>query len=182
MDQAGPRTRPMETNDLAVVAVLATQLGYPSTLDQLERRWERVRSDPDRAVFVAELATGEVVGWVDVHGVHGLAVEPYAAVAGLVVDEAARGQGVGRCLMAAAERWACEEGYQEIQLRSNVTRHAAHAFYARLGYQVMKRSLAFHKRLIPAISDERATAAPPESSGASPPAHPAASPVSRGDR
>lgn len=169
MNQTGTRIRSLETIDLAAVAALATLLGYPSTLDQLKGRWERVRNEPGRAVFVAELAAGEVVGWVDVHGVHGLATDAYALVAGLVVDEGVRGQGVGRSLMVAAERWAGEQGYQAIRLHSNVTRDAAHAFYARLGYQVMKQSLAFRKTLAAAASDDRATEASSANSGAASP-------------
>ncbi len=159
----------METKDLTAVAALATQLGYPSTLDQLKRRWERVRSEPDRAVFVAERAAGAVIGWVDVHGVHGLSADPYAGIGGLVVDDAWRGHGVGRVLMAAAEQWAREQGYPEMRLRSNVTRHAAHAFYARLGYQVTKQSLAFCKTLTPAAGGEPASEASPDESGTAPP-------------
>ena len=49
----------------------------------------------------------------------------------MVVDETVRGSGIGRCLMERAEEWTRERGYNTVQLRSNVTRAAAHAFYER---------------------------------------------------
>ena len=62
---------------------------------------------------------------------HGLGVDHFAVIAGLVIDEAVWGQGVSRSLMATAERSADAQGYQEVRLRSNATRYSAHAFHTR---------------------------------------------------
>ncbi len=137
--------RPMTPADADAAARLATQLGYPSTAAEIERRFHLVEDDPDHGLFVAETADGQVAGWVHVHGRRLLEAEPFAEIGGLVVDEAYRGQGTGRALMAAAERWAAAHGYAEVCVRSNVVREAAHRFYKRLGYRVVKSQHTFRK-------------------------------------
>ncbi len=65
----------------------------------------------------------------------------------MVVDAAHRGVGVGAALMARAEDWAREHGYNELRLRTNIVRTLAHRFYLRLGYRLDKTSHLFCKRL-----------------------------------
>nr|WP_245249290.1 GNAT family N-acetyltransferase [Vagococcus allomyrinae] len=50
-------------------------------------------------------------------------------VAELVVMEKVRGQGIGGQLLATVEKWAKEQGYQEMALSSGIQRKAAHRFY-----------------------------------------------------
>jgi GNAT superfamily N-acetyltransferase len=133
--------------DAAAIAVLAGQLGYPSTPEQIERRLARVLGETAHAVFVAEMTGGQVAGWLHVFGYHVVETDPRAEVAGLVVDAAQRGTGVGRMLMQSAEDWAREKGYAVVKLRSNIVRHAAHAFYKQLGYKIPKTQHVFEKEL-----------------------------------
>jgi GNAT superfamily N-acetyltransferase len=133
--------------DAPALARLSAQLGYPATPDQISARLADALREPAAAVIVAEAPTGEVVGFI--HLLHQFLIEsdPRVEVAGLVVDESRRGAGVGRLLMARAEQWARERGCHSINLRSNVTRAAAHAFYERLGYRHYKTQKAFRKDL-----------------------------------
>lgn len=131
--------------DAAAIADLAGQLGYPSTREQVERRLERVLPDAAHAVFVAQAPGGKMAGWMHVFGYHVLEADPRAEVAGLVVDAAQRGGGVGRLLMQQAEQWAREKGYTAVNLRSNIVRHEAHAFYQRIGYEMPKTQHVFRK-------------------------------------
>ena len=85
------------------------------------------------------------MGWVQLLDQQILETGSRVEVAALVVDETVRGSGIGRCLMERAEEWARERGYNTVQLRSNVTRAAAHAFYERLGYKHIKTSKTFRK-------------------------------------
>ncbi len=55
-------------------------------------------------------------------------------VTALVVDEARRGEGVGRALMAEAENALREADCGLLELTNGVDRTAAHAFYEHLGY------------------------------------------------
>jgi GNAT superfamily N-acetyltransferase len=71
----------------------------------------------------------------------------FVVIAGLVVDRGRRQQGIGRLLMAEAERWAREQGCSIVRLWSSKGRADAHAFYRRLGYADVKTQHAFAKSL-----------------------------------
>jgi ribosomal protein S18 acetylase RimI-like enzyme len=138
--------RPMEEGDLPSVTALTTQLGYPSTVDAIARRYRAIVAGDACALYVAEV-DGAVAGWVYVCGVFLLEDDARAEVWGLVVDEQRRRQGIGEALMREAEQWARDAGYREARLRSNVTRTGAHAFYRRIGYSTTKTSHIFWKAL-----------------------------------
>jgi GNAT superfamily N-acetyltransferase len=141
------RVRPMCFEDCAAVAALSTQLGYPSTPDQIERRFALVAEAPDARVWVAECGEGNVVGWIHLFGTRQVESDPGAEIGGLVVDESTRGRGIGRALLEAAESWARERGYRAISVRSNVVRSSAHDFYKSRGYDVTKSQFKFRKTL-----------------------------------
>ena len=142
-----PKIRLTTPADAPDLAELATQLGYPSTPEQIAKRLEGLAGKPDEnAVFVAELG-GRVVGWVHVHLYLLLVDDREAEIGGLVVDAGVRGRGLGAQLMAAAEAWALEQGCSSVYLRSNTLRTAAHAFYKNLGYSLVKSQYAFRKVL-----------------------------------
>jgi len=133
--------------DAERIAALCCQLGYPSSPEQIQRRLYHLRRDEGHAVYAAERADGRLVGWIHVHVSPLMMADLQAEVEGLVVDESCRGQGIGRLLMGRAERWAREKGCGAVQLRSNVVRTGAHAFYERIGYSTVKTQLTFHKAL-----------------------------------
>lgn len=60
---------------------------------------------------------------------------PSAVVEDVVVDQALRGQGIGRQMMAHALARAREAGCYKLALSSNLRRERAHAFYESLGFQ-----------------------------------------------
>jgi len=135
--------RPLSEGDCVAAAELCTQLGYPSTPPQVERR---LRILEGQGLFGAEEGS-RLVGWVHVQTRCELESEPFAEICGLVVDERLRGQGVGRALVSAAEEWARREGHVEVRVRSNSIRTRTHRFYQQLGYEVAKTSHVFHKSL-----------------------------------
>jgi len=139
--------RPMRPSDLEAVRALFEQLGYPSTPEQLARRYDRLARAPDYQLLVAEDEHGEVVGTVSVHGHHTLESPSLAEVDGLVVDERRRRSGIGRALMRAAEAWAVRQGYTELFLRTNVTRTDTHRFYRGIGYDSPKTHRIFTRKL-----------------------------------
>ena len=134
-------------DDAAQLADLCTQLGYPAAAADMRRRLARLLPDERHAVLVAARPDGHVVGWIHVLAWDLVVEEALAEVAGLVVDEGCRDQGVGRRLLQQAEQWARARGCRAVHLRSNVVRQAAHAFYRRLGYESYKTQLAFRKAL-----------------------------------
>ncbi|MBN1814154.1 MAG: GNAT family N-acetyltransferase [Anaerolineae bacterium] len=133
-------------DDAERVAELATQLGYPTTSEQMRRRLAQVGRAEEHAVYVA-VRDGRVVGWIHVCARPLVQVDRAAEIEGLVVDEACRGRGIGRLLVRQIEQWVREQGCSTIYVRSNIIREGAHVFYQSLGYENIKTSLTFRKRL-----------------------------------
>lgn len=137
----------MEAGDAAAVARLSGELGYPAAEKDISRRFPGVSRRPGEALFVAEAAPGEVVGWIHVGEDATLTDGPLAEIRGLVVDSRERGRGVGRALLAEAERWAVSRGYPLVRVRSRIAREGAHRFYGSSGYSVTKTQHVFDKAL-----------------------------------
>lgn len=139
--------RQMRVEDALGVATLTTQLGYPSTEDEIRRRYDLLKDRWDARVFVAHHAGNRVAGWIHVQATYLMECDARAEIWGLVVAEAARGTGVGRRLVEAAEEWALMRGLTVMTVRSNSLRTDAHGFYEHLGYNVIKTQNAFRKNL-----------------------------------
>lgn len=147
--------RPVEPRDAAAITRLLRQLGYPNDNDETPVR-ERIAAwtaEPHTAVLIAESA--ESAGTLD--GLLAIATVPYferpgrwGRVVALVVAEHARGNGIGRALMAEAERIAREDGCIAMEVSSANARTEAHAFYRSLGYDNWAdRAGNFRKDLVP---------------------------------
>ena len=140
--------RPFQQTDVAAVVRLSGQLGYPSSAQALADRAAELLASSSDAIFVAAGEADRVIGWIHIARRVLLESGPFAEILGLVVDEADRGHGVGRELVAQGESWACGAGLAEIRVRSNVIRDAARRFYERQGYGVAKQQAVFKKALV----------------------------------
>lgn len=129
------------------LAELATQLGYPSTAQDIARRLASLDAHSRYAVFLAEIERAVTAGWICVVIHATLETDPYAEITGLIVDEAHRSHRMGEKLVARAEQWAREQGCNQARVRSNVIRDRAHAFYLRNGYEQYKTQKVFRKTL-----------------------------------
>ena len=133
--------------DAAAVALLSAELGYPTDHETMRSRIEAIVGRHDHGLFVACRAE-RIVGWIHVAVVQHVQSDRRAEIGGLVVAEAARSEGVGAQLLAAAEEWAAAHGLAAIVVRSQIKREAAHHFYEREGYTRIKTSAVFSKILI----------------------------------
>jgi GNAT superfamily N-acetyltransferase len=124
------------------VAALLGELGYPSAPEQAAERLARIAADPSTWVIVAEVDS-EIAGLGALH-VQNLVErdEPGCEVAGLVVGDRFRRQGVGEALMEALEDEARRRGGRVMVLNTAHRRADAHAFYEALGYQHTGRRYA----------------------------------------
>jgi GNAT superfamily N-acetyltransferase len=139
--------RRAKSADSARLAILCTELGYPATASAMKARLSRLTPLADHAVFVAETAESEVIGWLHATVCFLLEVPRRAEVNGLVVGEEERSKGAGARLLDAAEDWARKKKCLSMSVRSNVIRDRAHAFYERHGYEHYKTQKAFRKLL-----------------------------------
>jgi GNAT superfamily N-acetyltransferase len=139
--------RAARTYDAPAIAELGGQLGYGANRQQIATRLAGIEAERSSRVFVAEDAAGNVIGWLHVAARTQLTEDACAEILGLVVDESARGAGVGADLIRAAEAWARAEGCTRIRVRSRETRERAHRFYEREGYVRNKVQVVLHKAL-----------------------------------
>ncbi len=137
--------RTAREEDSASIALLATQLGYPASTEEIRKRLGRILQADAGSAIVAELGNGEVCGWILVVSMTSLTAPPRAEVAGLVVDQAMRGLGIGALLLQAAMRWATINGFAEVRVHSNTIRERAHQFYEREGFRRIKTQVLFGK-------------------------------------
>ncbi|HVE91466.1 MAG TPA: GNAT family N-acetyltransferase [Actinomycetota bacterium] len=138
--------RKSRANDVPAMAALLTELGYPTSPEQLTARLANF-ANVDGATLVCEHG-GEVVGLI------GLTRHPFYELDGfgtevsvLVVTAARRGRGIGRALLDAAEAWAGERGSGLVWLASSQRRQDAHRFYERAEYRTT--GLRYTKAIIP---------------------------------
>jgi GNAT superfamily N-acetyltransferase len=136
--------RAAEPRDVDAIAVLAGQLGYPTSSEAMAPRLAALGQGD--AVRVADDG-GACIGWIHVSVIHLLETDTFAEIRGLVVAEAHRGGGIGEALVRAAEEWARSRGCPRVRVRSNVIRERTHRFYERLGYRVIKSQKVFDKAL-----------------------------------
>jgi len=147
MKENGLKIRRARKNDVARIAELSCQLGYPTTGSAMAGRLKLALREKNGACFVAETKEDGVVGWAHVSVTPLLEVERRAELNGLVVDERIRSQGAGWSLLQAAETWARKKRCKGMSVRSNVLRERAHGFYERHGYEHYKTQKAFRKKL-----------------------------------
>jgi GNAT superfamily N-acetyltransferase len=134
--------RPARVEDAARIAELLGQLGYPASPDEAARRLQVVNDSDADEVWVAERGD-TIVGLVAIHVSAALEYDgDVAKVGAIVVDEAARRQGVGEQLMAVAEREARRRGCVLLFLTTAERRKDAHAFYRGLGFDETGRRFA----------------------------------------
>ena len=145
-DAPKTKIRLARSSDAVQLAELAGELGYPTTAKEIRQRLSRLKPATMHAVFVVDVA-GKLIGWIHVSRNYLLESAMRAEVNGLIVSSAARSQGAGRLLLRAAEEWARKQKCAGVNLRSNVIRDRAHAFYLREGYEHYKTQKAFRKPL-----------------------------------
>ena len=136
----GVTVRRASRDDSDAVAPLLTQLGYPTTTEQLAARFDRVSGSTVDGAWVALDGSGAVIGFATGHLAHKYELDrPVAELTALVVDAGARRGGAGRALVASVEAWAAAAGALRFAVATAFHRADAHAFYEALGYQQLAR-------------------------------------------
>jgi ribosomal protein S18 acetylase RimI-like enzyme len=117
---------------LEVVGRLVRQLSRSSPPPSEAELDELIRS-PACHLLLAREAGGAIVGMLTL-AIFRIPTGLRAWIEDVVVDEAARGQGVGAALTNAAIRLADEHGARTVDLTSRPSREAANRLYQRLGF------------------------------------------------
>ncbi len=140
--------RPARLDDTPAIAGLTAQIGYPNLPEETVGRLRDVLDQPDGTVLVAE-EEGAIAGWLYVFGTRSAEAEPFALIAGLLVDERRRGRRIGEALVEAAADWAEQHGHSTLRVRSNIVRERDHPFYERMGFSRAADEAIFVRQLEP---------------------------------
>jgi GNAT superfamily N-acetyltransferase len=135
--------REAKTADVVALAKFSGELGYPTTTAEMESRFDKLFSNSDNGIYVAELDS--IVGWIHVSLIQTLESDAFVEICGLVVAESFRGSGIGTRLVAMAENWAQEKGCYHVRVRTNILREKTRMFYKHLGFQLKKTQEVFDK-------------------------------------
>jgi len=120
-------------DDASRIAALLSDEGYPAGPSDIVARLERF-APPDSQVLVAALE-GEVLGFVALHVMPRFEhADRIARILALVVDPGVRERGIGRLLVAEAERVARGRGAVFVELTAGHHRPEARRLYESLGY------------------------------------------------
>ena len=138
--------RTAQLKDSLEIARLITDLGYAVSQPEIESRLTEILSSERHYVGVVGRGA-ELLGCIAAE--HRLLLESgeRIEIVALIVDSAARRQGIGAVLVAAAEAWAATRGQATVFVRSNVARDESHEFYPSIGYERAKTQHAYVKRI-----------------------------------
>lgn len=137
--------RTARVDDTDEVARLSAQLGYPAPVEAFEARLRALLASQQHALFVAATGDGRLSGFIAVERRLSIEYGERAEITALVVDAQVRREGVGRALVAEAERWAAALGLRDLVVRSNAARVESHPFYEGLGYGRIKTQHVYRK-------------------------------------
>lgn len=128
---------------------MRTLLFHTADPRNLEAELDSVMKDPMTPVFVAE-REGGLCGLLEAGTrpyADGCDTSPVGYIEGWFVDEDARGTGVGRALVAAAEAWAREQGLHEMASDTALSNEAGLKAHLALGYREIERVIHLAKEL-----------------------------------
>lgn len=103
------------------------------------------------AVFVSQNVDGALNGFLEVglrsHADGCDATHPVGFIEGWFVREQARGRGVGRDLMRAAEEWCRSQRCRELASDALIDNESSQAAHQALGFEVVDRCVHYRKPL-----------------------------------
>lgn len=132
-DPSAVTFRPATAADAPAIAALFTDEGYPAGPSDIKARLARF-DGPTSRVVMAEY-DGGILGFIAVHALPRFEHDDWIVrVLALVVDAGARERGVGRALMAEAERFGREVGATFIEVTAGHHRPEARHLFESVGY------------------------------------------------
>ena len=139
--------REYQVKDMDSLAILTSQLGYPTTIEEMSLRMSHITKQANCRTIIAEF-DGKVVGYI------GVVKSPfweqnghYIRIQALIVDSDYRNSGIGKALINYAESWGREVGAKLIALNcgNRPERENAHKFYTAMGFEA--KSTGYRKQI-----------------------------------
>jgi GNAT superfamily N-acetyltransferase len=140
------KIRKPNLEDSLEISNLCIELGYSSTELEIREKLKALENSESDSVLVA-VDNNIVIGWIHTIKTTRLESSTFAEIVGLIVSKNYRNKGIGKALVAEAEKWSKENGCLKIRVRCRTERVDAHRFYERENYQVLKVQSTFEKNL-----------------------------------
>lgn len=132
------KVRPFESYDLESLTALMTDLGYPSSIEEMEERMKKIQSQSNCFTFVATI-NEKVVGMIGVRQNFTYTTNRIITqISALVTKKEYQGQGIGKELIKFIEEWTGSNESDFLYLTSAIKeeRINAHEFYKKNGFEV----------------------------------------------
>ncbi|WP_312996097.1 GNAT family N-acetyltransferase [Leclercia sp.] len=123
--------------DISSLQTLFLQLGYQTDPEKLTRHITEANNSFNLLVAEAEQDVCGVIVVNFITPVHESGL--WALISALVINESARGTGIGQKLLIAAEQHALDKGCTQMELSSSERRVRAHHFYENNGYKEVRK-------------------------------------------
>lgn len=138
--------RAVSSADAQALCALLQQLGPEEARADAQIMALRLSQLPSHIEVLVAERDGQLLGTCTLHLIEHLAhnFARSCVLEDVVVDSQARGLGIGQALMSKAIERARHAGCYKVALSSKVSRSQAHAFYAKLGFNLHGHSLALH--------------------------------------
>lgn len=136
-------------NDIPSLHTLFVQLGYQTEPENLKRHINDANTSFTMLVAEAEQQVCGVIVVNFITPVHENGL--WALISALVINESARGTGIGQKLLIAAEQHALDKSCTQIELSSSEKRVRAHNFYENNGYKEVRKRFVKHLADPPAV-------------------------------
>ncbi len=127
--------REAKLSDAGAVAQLMCELGYPTTAVEMEQRLTSILANSSYKTLIA-IVDGRACGMI------GTIVQssyehndPGGRILALAISQTMRRRGIGRALIATAEKDFAQKGIRRVALNTRLVREDAHKFYESLGYE-----------------------------------------------
>lgn len=132
--------------DATEIAGCLSALGYGTSASLVAERLASIATSLTDAVFVAFAARQtSLLGVISVHLLPLFHAPGFLGrITSLAVNSEARGKGVGKALVTAAEEWAWNKDSRRMEVTSGDHRQSAHAFYQAAGYSLDERRFIKH--------------------------------------
>jgi ribosomal protein S18 acetylase RimI-like enzyme len=122
---------------------LLPQLSSSAQVISMDRLSELVESD-NTLIFIGTDESGQILGMLSLI-VMKIPTGNKAWIEDVVVDQSARGKGMGKALMNHALEKAKELAVKSVDLTSRPSREKANMLYQSLGYQIRETNVYRHK-------------------------------------
>ncbi len=127
--------RDAKLTDASALAALVCELGYKTTPAEMRRRLKSILDDVNYRTLVAEV-DGKVCGMIGTLAYASYEHnDPSGRILAVVTLANARRRGIGRALIASAEKAFAQKAVTRVSLDTRLTRKDAHQFYESLGYE-----------------------------------------------